>query len=69
METLQEYLEKQVNYYEKLMIKYGNEFGRKAEELQKLQAEVTSLESYYNEYRDELKKFEAMLEEYKIKNK
>lgn len=69
METLQEYLEKQVDYYEKLMIKYGNEFGRKAEELQKLQAEVTSLESYYNEYRGEVKKFESMLEEYKLKNK
>lgn len=69
METLQEYLEKQVNYYEKLMIEYGNEFGRKAEELQKLQAEVTSLKSYYDEYRGELKKFEAMLEEYKLKNK
>ena len=69
METLQEYLEKQVNRFEKLMIEYGNEFGRKAEELQKLQSELTSLKSYYNEYRDELKKFEAMLEEYKLKNK
>jgi hypothetical protein len=69
METLQEYLEKQVDYYEKLMIEYGNEFGREAEELHKLQGELTSLKSYYDEYRDEVKKFEAMLQEYKLKNK
>ena len=69
METLQEYLEKQVNRFEKLSEEYDYKLSRKQEELQKLQGEVTSLESYYNEYRDELKKFEAMLEEYKLKNK
>ena len=69
MENLKEYLEKQVKEFQKLSDEYDFKLRKKREELEAIQNDVLSLESYFKEYESEFNKFYKMLEEYNDLNK
>ena len=50
MENLEEYLEKHVKEYQILSDEYDYKLEEKRKQLSKLQNEVLSLETYFNEY-------------------
>lgn len=69
MENLKEYLEQNVKEYQKLSDEYDFKLRKKREELEAIQNDVLSLESYFKEYNSEFNKFYKMLEEYNVLNK
>lgn len=69
MENLKEYLEQNVKEFQKLSDEYDFKLRKKREELEAIQNDVLSLESYFKEYESEFNKFYKMLEEYNDLNK
>lgn len=69
MENLKEYLEQNVKEYQKLSDEYDFKLRKKREELEAIQNDVLSLESYFKEYNSEFNRFYKMLEEYNDLNK
>lgn len=69
MENLKEYLEQNVKEFEKLSDEYDFKLRKKREELESIQKDVLSLESYFKEYDSEYNKFYNILEEYNDLNK